>query len=349
MRFLTWLLLVAAWPTGRSDACTTFMLSSDDSRVVGKCYDWHMGQGLVLINKRGVEKRALPMRPDDRPAAWRSEHASVTFNQYGRELPNGGMNDAGLVVEVMWLDATVLPPPDARPTVNELQWIQYQLDRRANTAEVVAHAAELRVARVSGLVHYLVCDRDGDCAVLEFVDGRLVVTRGPDLVVPVLTNDTYKRSAAWLRRFDGFGGKERIPTGAGSLDRFARAADRVRARVHGDPGAAALSVLDSVNNSTSQWHIVYDPLHLTVTWRTRSQHGAKRVDLSHFAAGCGAPVEMLDIDADGEGDATARFAPYQEAANARLVERSLKSVKGLPPGTDARLAHYPETLPCSAR
>jgi penicillin V acylase-like amidase (Ntn superfamily) len=112
-------------------SCTTFALGDDGARVVGKCYDWHMGQGLVVINKRGMAKRSMTLDPADRPATWRSRHASVTFNQYGVEMPNGGMNDAGLVVEVMWLDSSVLPPRDERPAVTELQWIQLQLDSYA--------------------------------------------------------------------------------------------------------------------------------------------------------------------------------------------------------------------------
>ena len=30
-----------------ADACTTFMLERGGERVVGKSYDWYMGQGLV--------------------------------------------------------------------------------------------------------------------------------------------------------------------------------------------------------------------------------------------------------------------------------------------------------------
>ena len=81
-------------PSRSASACTTFMLERGGDRVVGKSYDWHMGQGLVLVNKRGVAKQSLPAKPGDRPAQWLSRHASVTFNQYGREFPAGGMNDA---------------------------------------------------------------------------------------------------------------------------------------------------------------------------------------------------------------------------------------------------------------
>ena len=40
------------------------------------------------------------------------KYGAIFFNQFGREFPMGGMNEAGLVVELMWLDETVFPSPD---------------------------------------------------------------------------------------------------------------------------------------------------------------------------------------------------------------------------------------------
>src|SRR5512138_3484587 len=93
-------LLLAAGP---ALPCSAFLADAAGGPVVGKSYDWRDERGLVVVNKRGLAKRALVLSPRDRPAAWRSRYASVTFNQYGRELPNGGMNEAGLVVEVLIL------------------------------------------------------------------------------------------------------------------------------------------------------------------------------------------------------------------------------------------------------
>ena len=172
------------------------MLERGGERVVGKSYDWHMGQGLVIVNKRGVAKQSLPAKPGDRPAQWLSRHASVTFNQYGREFPAGGMNDAGLVVEVMWLDSSEYERPDKRPTLNELQWIQYQLDTFATVAEMTAAAPVLRVSPVYARVHYLACDKTGACAAFEHVGGKQVVTPG----ARALTNHSYAESVAWAAK-----------------------------------------------------------------------------------------------------------------------------------------------------
>ena len=38
----------------------------------------------------------------------------------------------------MWLDSSEYPKPDGTPSVNELQWIQYQLDNFATVGEVLA-------------------------------------------------------------------------------------------------------------------------------------------------------------------------------------------------------------------
>src|SRR5438552_4098297 len=55
--------------------------------------------------------------------------------------------------------------------------------------------------------------------------------------------------------------RDHPPAGAGCLERFVRAS-RLAARPEGATWDCALRVLDSVNNSSSQWHIVYDQVKL---------------------------------------------------------------------------------------
>lgn len=345
---------VGAGSCGEARACTTFRLVAKAGPVVGKCYDWNMEQGLVLWNKRGLAKTALQVLRTDRPAEWQSKYASLTFNQYGREMPNGGMNEAGLVVEIMWLNATRHPPSDERRTVNELQWIQYQLDRFATVAEVVDNAPLLRVGRVHGDVHYMACDRSGACATLEYLDGRLVITRGQELVAPTLTNSPYAESADHLRKHQGFGGKAPIPGGSGSLDRFARAAALVKKSEGAADGiAAALAVLDSVRNDASQWQIVYDPIGLVAHFRSRSRAELKTIDLKRLVAdgSCRTPVRMIDLRSELSGDVTDRMTDYTDEADQRLIDKSFSDgglKKKLGPAVLAGLLRYPHSLACVA-
>lgn len=349
MRTLFLVLVVAGslFGVGEARPCTTFRLQRGADVVVGKSYDWNDGGGLVIVNQRGVEKRALSVDPRETPAAWTSRYASVTFNQYGRELPNGGMNEAGLMVEVMWLNESRPEARDKRPTVNELQWIQLQLDRYASTAEVVAHVRDVRVAPVYAAVHWLVCDKGGACAAVETLDGVLVVTTGEALAAPVLTNDTYARSLSALRAHQALG-EAPTPTGSDSLSRFVRAAARVTA-AGTDLVKEALATLDSVRVAGgTQWNIVYEPARGRVHFRTSDAKAVKTVDLADLVTACGEPVPSLDIDSAAAGDAEARFTPTTRAVNQRRVTESFARLRR--PGLDRLaelVARYPDGNRCA--
>ncbi|HJX26526.1 MAG TPA: linear amide C-N hydrolase [Thermoanaerobaculia bacterium] len=331
-------------------ACTTFCLSQGKGQsqelVFGKNYDWSIGDGLLVVNRRGVAKTAL-LEPEERPASWVSRYGSVTFNQYGRELPNGGMNEAGLVVEVMWLDETVWPARDDRPALGALEWVQYQLDRFEKTADVVRAAAGMRVIS-DAQIHWLVCDASGDCATIEFLDGKLVAHHGKDLPVPALTNHTYRASLENLQRKRAEG---QVPQGRGSLERFARAADLLRAdRGAGRPAVRrAFEILDSVaQGSYTQWNIVYDMRAKRVHFKTRTNPAVRWFDLRAFDFVCGAPARILDVDR-GRGDLTRQFAPYRVEDNRRLVERAFRGtdfLRGTPPEFLERVIQHPQTTSC---
>ena len=68
-------------------ACTSFCLKDDASFVFGKNYDWHLDNGLVIVNKSGVAKRALLLDQSDKAAD--SEHGfqnGACLNIYCRLL-----------------------------------------------------------------------------------------------------------------------------------------------------------------------------------------------------------------------------------------------------------------------
>ena len=343
--FLAWALLAGA--AEPASACTSFLCQRDGTLLFGKSYDWHTPDGLVLINKRGVDKQALVLQPGVTPARWTSRHASVTFNQYGREFPAGGMNEAGLVVEVMWLESTATPEADPKPAVNELQWIQYLLDTAGTLAEAITQAEKVWVLRAYGKAHYLACDRTGACAAFEYLGGKLTVLQGKDLGVPVLTNHTHAESAAFLKKHRGFGGEDPIPQGEGSLARYARAASLL-------PTTEPFEILRRVAiKDYTKWNIVYDLIDRTVTFRTSQEPREKKVDLMAFDLSCQSPVQALDIQHPGPSgspsDVTRAFTPYTKERNRDLLRRSLKPIADkLPPGAVEILTLYPEGLRCGA-
>src|SRR4051812_41814110 len=150
------LVVPAAFP------CTTFVLQGDGRIYFGRNLDWFWENGLVFVNQRNVQKMSM-VAPGSLAAKWTSKYGSVTFNQFGMELPLGGMNEAGLVIENMWLDETKYPAADARPGINLSQWIQYQLDNCRTVEEVLATDKQIRIEPLAGPAggHLLVFEAAG--------------------------------------------------------------------------------------------------------------------------------------------------------------------------------------------
>ena len=340
-----------AAPLSEVLACTTFCMTRGSQSFFGKNYDWMVPDGLVMINKRGVAKTSATEPERGRPAKWTSRFGSLTFNQYGREFPSGGMNEPGLAIELMWLDDTQYPGPDGRPVVECLEWIQYQLDNYATVAEVILHAGDLRISS-GAKIHFLVCDKGGSCATVEFLGGKPVVHTGADLPARALANHTYEQS---LRFRETNRNHPEVLKGIGSRQRFTRAADRAErfagAKVGNPVDYAFETLADVAQGDYTQWSIVYDLQGGRVHWRTRTNPRIRSVSLAAFDFSCGKPVKLLGID-EGEGAVGGLFKDYAPGRNRELVASAFRKTPFLAGTTTEEIAgtvHHPETTSCAVR
>ena len=326
-------------------SCTTVCLLEKEKAVVAYNYDFHPPEGLVLVNKRDTKKMSALRRQG---ATWTARYGSVTFNQFGRDNPMTGINEKGLMVSQMWLDETRYPPADSRPAIGILEWIQYNLDRHASVAEVLADAEGVRpMSRVT--IHYLVADATGDSAAIEFLDGKLVVHRGAAMPVRALANSTYADSVAAFERARI---KGEVPTSVSSLDRFVRAA-MLAGQANADPIARGFEILASVAQPYfTRWSVVYDLSAREVYFRTEGNRAIRRVALAGLDFSCGTPVKMLDVTAGGTGDVSAAFVDYSEAANRALIESAFTKtpfLREVPAAArDAMSANPGTTSSCAA-
>jgi len=336
------------FPVNQAFACTTFCLKGNGEVLFGKNYDWMIGDGLVFVNKRGVVKTSSQ---ESNPAKWVSRYGSVTFNQYGRENPSGGMNEAGLVIELMWLDETQYPKVDSRPAIDVLGWIQYQLDNSATVEEVIKNSEKIRINSQVKL-HYLVNDRAGNTTTIEFLDGNLVAHHGATLPVSTLTNDTYAKSLSYAKTTS-----PEKARGNGSLERFARAANKTgefdkQARSEADAVNYAFEILSNVAQpGYTQWSIVYDQKRGKIYFRTLQSPQIRSIDAKSFDYSCGSQVKIVDMNLKAGGDITARFADYARAANRNLIEHSFNGtdfLRNIPAPLRDLLASYPEQFVCSS-
>lgn len=319
--------------------------------VLGKNYDWHLEFGYLMINKRHAAKTAMQAGTDkDKAATWTSRYGSVTFNQYGREFPMGGMNEAGLAVEIMMLDETEYPIPDSRPVIKNLQWVQYQLDRFATVAELIAGLSQVRIppSETYGL-HYFACDKTGQCASIEFLKGRTVVHTKETLPVPVLTNSTYQSSLAFYKQVGS-----NSSASIGSLDRFARAAGLIRAFDPRKSGALldyAAAIQKSIAmGAYTKWSILYDFRNERIYFKTLSEPELKYVDLRALDFSCRTPVKALDLNLDATGDVRALFGDYTRPMNYELIKKALKQTNLHTHDSDEWIrfrSAYPESTQCS--
>ncbi len=337
------------------DACSTFCLLRQDQPLFGRNYDWMVGDAVVMVNKRGVVKTAM----GSQSARWTSRYGSVTFNQYGREVPMGGMNEAGLVVATLSLKDTQYAEPDHRPTINTLQWMQYQLDTASTVKGVLASDANLRV-RPSGTakVHYFVCDRTGICASIEFLEGKQVAHIQDTMSVKALTNHTYAQSVAFLQQHEGFGGTQPLPASHRSLDRFARAASLVSQydpQTHRSAIDYAFEVLANVaqkphTKSPTLWSLVYDIHQRRIHFRTLRNPNRRYIDLDDFDYSCTMPVQVLDINREGRGNMTPQFSTYDQKGNRDQIGNAIRKTPFLadtPSHVIDALAEYPFTTICT--
>ncbi len=218
------LALTLLFPASPLLACTTVALRTTNDFFVGKSYDWSNSEGYVVINQAHVTKRAMFSSGDTKatPKTWTSLHNSVTFNQYGLDFANGGMNTQGLVVEMMEMEPSESYFPKNKEAVSQLQWVQHMLDVYSTVDEVVKAAPGLGIEQDMVPSHYMVCDIK-ECATIEYNNsGVPKITREQDMgihaggkFIParILTNDHYDCSVGALKKYVGFGGTVPFPTG----------------------------------------------------------------------------------------------------------------------------------------
>jgi choloylglycine hydrolase len=342
--------------------CSTFVLQDEENLVFGRNFDFYTSKGMVVINKKNVAKTAMLIPPEN-PVSWVSKYGSITFNQIGKEFAFGGMNEEGLVVEMMSLMETGCPPPDERPAMMELQWIQYQLDNYSTVDEVIRSHDKVRIAigQMAPIQHYLICDLSGKAATIEFIDGELVYHTGESLPVSVLTNNTYEECLAFHNSYDSLAFEEKIArTSLDSRDRFAKIARRIqryRSENINPPIEFAFDILGSVsagkyNHHATVWSIVYDIKNFRIYFKTYENRNIRTIGFDDFDFSCSSPDLVLDLTANLIGDVSDDFVEYSTAMNMELVNSvmTIYNEAGFmekPPEAAIQfLAGYPEMVKC---
>jgi len=344
------IIISAALLPQASNACSTICLDKDGALVVGKNFDWPIGEALIIVNKRNVTKTAL-LNPDwilDQPAKWTSKYGSVTCNPWGREFPESGMNEAGLVVSAHGLSSIVYPDPDERPATSATQWIQYQLDNAATVADVIASDLELRISNNDiTKSQFFVCDSTGTCATIEFIDGVSVYHTQETMPVKAIVNTTYEKAIEYWEK-----GEIPTPDPGLNIQRFITAADMLEDYESGTSEPPIDYTFNVLSNMAwwvpTQWSIAYDVQQRRISFHTLTNESIRYFDLSAFDFSCLTPVRVLDIQEDLSGNVEGDFIEYTYEINLSLIDKTIPA-EMFPEFTEEVrevYAHYPETTEC---
>ena len=328
MKALIFLILI--WSSA-AIACTAFSFIKNNSPIVGKSYDWYVfhGSATAFVNPRNVSRQGVSVASVINPATWRSLYASLTFSQFGSGLPIGGMNERGLVVEMLQFDDTVYPSALSKPFVNESQWTQYQLDNFGSTDEVVEHVTDLRIEKAFIGIHYFVSDAFGRTAVIDFIDGVPQVHYRSSLAISALTNDSYEdlcsdfsqKGFTGLPRADFFtrSSKVRFRTAAKYLlssDDSPESGPRYGARILSNVSLNGLAY-DALLE-VSQWRIIYQPALRLVHFKSRKNDGWTELDLNASLIASQTPL-FADLD---RGSLFPKFHFLSRKKNDEIIDRN---------------------------
>lgn len=321
------LLLIGLIAFEAVSGCTTFLIHKNGQLAFGRNYDWITDVGLVCNNLRGLSKTSLQSEGAT-ATSWVSRYGSITFNQYGKEFPIGGMNEKGLVVELMWLDGSKYPEPDARPAMGVLQWIQYQLVNFSTIEEVIATDSKIRISQIGNPpIHYLIADITGKAATVEFLEGKMIVHRGADLPIPVLTNTDYATSAKMFKASLQDSSKGAVAFNDNSLQRFASACSMVQ-QYHANGSKQPIidfsfEVLKKVSNDDfTKWSIVYDLSNKKIYFKSKSSPQVKWISYADVDFSCQSTPIAFDMSEPLKGNVIKEFKSFTKEANTVLLNRA---------------------------
>lgn len=346
------ILLSPLLSAGAGGACSVFCIDTCGLLVTGRSYDWSFGEGLVIVNKRGQLKTALTYWSESRDnlASWTSKYGSITFVQYGRDIAFDGMNEAGLVVSELWLEESVYPSVDSRPSLSLDQYVQYLLDNFKTVDEIAASDSLVRLRPTPSnftKIHFFAADSSGKCIVVEFLGGRMVYHTGAAMPVKAITNNTYESSIAYINR-----GAPPNPSSNSSLERFYRISAMTAGYdpdSSGDIVSYTFGILDAVKaGSWTKFQTVFDIKNRMMYFKSLQNRQLRYFDFDAFDFSCSTVSMMLDVNADLSGDVTGSFIEYDWRENEAMIKAAwedLGSSNIYQPALEM-ISRYPETFEC---
>lgn len=304
------------------EACTRVVYKGPNSTIItARSMDFSMEIPANLWQfPRGMQRDG---KTGKNTVAWTSKYGSVVTSSWDIAVSDG-INEKGLNANMLWLNNSKYPPFDQDGKTKGLAvslWAQYALDNFATVQEAVEQFRKEEFVVVTDYIpgtdkyttiHLSLSDPSGDNAILEYINGKLVIHHDPSYTV--MTNDpTYDEQLAINEYWKEIPGKIFLPGTNRAADRFVRASYYIEAIPQTDNTRVAVASAFSVirncsvpygistegfpNLSTTRWRIVADQKNLVYYFEDALSPNTIWVDLKKmdFSAESG-KVKKLSLD-----------------------------------------------------
>lgn len=285
---LSVVILIAISPiTIRTEACTRIVYKGPNGIVItARSMDFSMDIPANLWQfPRGMQRDG---GTGQNTVKWISKYGSIVTSSWDIAVSDG-INEKGLNANMLWLNNSKYPPFEKNGDIKGLAvslWAQYALDNFATVKEAVEQFRKEEFVVVTDFIpgtdkyttiHLSLSDPTGDNAILEYINGKLVIHH--DFSYTVMTNDPiFEEQLAINEYWKEIPGKIFLPGTNRAADRFVRASYYINAIPQTDNTRVAVASVFSVirncsvpygisiegfpNLSTTRWRIVADQNNL---------------------------------------------------------------------------------------
>lgn len=305
----------------KSDACTRVVYKGPNQTVMtGRSMDFSMPIPANLWQfPRGIKRTG---ETGSNTIEWTSKYGSIVTSSWDIAVSDG-INEKGLNANMLWLVNSKYPEftqDSSKKGLSIALWAQYVLDNFDTVAEAVAEFLKEEFVIVTDFIpgtdkfttiHLSISDPSGDNAIMEYIDGKIVINHDPSYTV--MTNDPiFKEQLAINEYWKEIPGKIFLPGTNRAADRFVRASYYINAIPQTDEArVATASVLSVVRNcsvpygistegfpnlSTTRWRIVADQKNLIYYFEDALSPNAVWVDLNKMDFSETAKVKKLALD-----------------------------------------------------
>lgn len=303
-----------------SEACTRVVYKGPQNNILtARSMDWRDEIPANLwVFPKGIDRTG---QTGPKSVKWTSKYGSLISSTWDIASADG-MNEKGLVANMLWLGESQYPKFDAKGSKKGLAislWAQYYLDNFSTVKEAVDFSRKEPFVVVSDnipgterftTVHLSISDASGDNAVFEYINGKLVIHHDPSYTV--MTNSPiFEEQLALNNYWKGIPGTVMLPGTNRAADRFVRASYYINAIPKtADTRTAVASVFSVIRNcsvpygissptepniSSTRWRSVSDQKNLVYYFETVFTPSTFWVDLKDFDLSAKGKVMKLDL------------------------------------------------------